>query len=295
MLPRTNLSQIHIPNEFTIYPAFISMPAQPKEGFFYNTIVALAEVALGDYTEAMPARSFSSRRFPEPVIQLFTSGTDIQRKYVVWGLLISITNMLHISDWRYSVAVLLYMGVEVGAIGFGRQETVTALLHRHERNGATATRKLIGPKPQNRTTDRRPEPNTVTTTPLTANRVTVSFSPFGADVGSIPMFMAIISALSEAAVHPAATPLQGPFTSKFANFPCHFVSRPIKPPRSTPPVYEWRHLILALQQTVEYVVGQADYREMTMNIKADWITVGLASLFEDERILGAGENTLLDS
>ncbi|KAL8856907.1 MAG: hypothetical protein Q9178_006496 [Gyalolechia marmorata] len=295
MLPRTNLSQIHIPYEFKIQPDFISMPAQAKEGFFYNTIVALSEVALGDYTEAMPARSFSSRRFPQPVIQLFTYGRGIQRKYVVWGLLISISNMLHISDWRYSVVALLYMGVEVGAIGFGHQETVTALLHRHERNRAATTRKLVGPKPQDGTTDRRPEPHTVTTTPLTANRVTVSFSPFGADIGSINIFMAIISALSEAAVHPAATPLQRPFTSKFENFPCHFVSRPIMPPRSTPPVYEWRHLILALQQTVEQVVGQADYREMTMSIRADGITVGLASLFEEERILGAGENTLLDS
>ncbi|KAL8928422.1 MAG: hypothetical protein Q9172_000908 [Xanthocarpia lactea] len=295
MLPRTNLSQIPIPYEFKIQPTFISMPAQAKEGFFYNTIVALTEVALGDYTEAMPARSFSSRRFPQPVIQLFTYGTDIQRKYVVWGLLISITNMLHISDWRYSVAVLFYMGVEVGAIGFGRPESVTALLHRHERNGATTTRKLIGPKPQNRTTDHGPEPNTVNTTPLTANGVTVSFSPFGDDVGSIPMFMAIISALSEAAVHPAATPLQGPFTSKFGTFPCLFVSRPVMPPRRTPPVYEWRHLISALQQTVEFVVGGSDYRELTMSIRADGILVGLASFFGEETILGPGRNTLLDS
>ncbi len=66
------------------------------------------------------------------------------------------------------------------------------------------------------------------------------------------------------------------------------------PPRSKPPVYEWRHLILALQQTVEYVVGREDYREMTMSIRADGKLVGLASLFEDERILKAGENTLLD-
>ncbi|KAL8785948.1 MAG: hypothetical protein Q9213_003097 [Squamulea squamosa] len=271
MSSRSKLSQINIPQEFQIFPKFAS-PGPSQEAFFYNIIIALKELALGDYNEEIPVQSFASMRFPEPLIQFYGMGAGIQRKFLIWGLVISIYNMVHTSDFRTSLVVLYYMHEEVGGITFGRPATVNGLLQRHATKGGTKLIRL----PSN--------DNHTATTPLTANRVTIDVTPFGSIIQTPTLFMTIISALSEAAPHPATAPLDRPFTSSFQSFPCHLATRPVQPPRRAPPVYEWRHLVHALGQVTEFVVGRVLAMEMTISIKVDRTTVGLAGLFEGEML-----------
>ncbi|KAL8771741.1 MAG: hypothetical protein Q9209_002932 [Squamulea sp. 1 TL-2023] len=266
------LSQINIPKDFRVVPTSVASQGPSEEAFFYNTIIALKELALGDYNGNMPVQSFASMRFPEPAIQFYGMDTVIPRKYIIWGLLISIYNMVSTADFRTRLVVLYYLNVEVGGITFGRPTTVNGLLHRHAMKGGT---KLTG-QPFNE--------NHTATTPLAANRVTIDLTPFGSIIKPSNLFMTIISALSEAAPHFATTPLDGPFTSQFQTFPCRLATRPIQPPRRTPPVYEWRHLVHALGQVTEFVVGKVVSMEMTMSINVDGTTVGLAGIFDGERV-----------
>ncbi|KAL8645348.1 MAG: hypothetical protein Q9226_007348 [Calogaya cf. arnoldii] len=285
MLPRTNLSQIEIPQDFKIAPRF-GLPGPPQEGFFYNTIIALKEIALGEYNGIMPLQTFASRRFPEPNIHFYGNShvPGIPRRYLIWGLMISIWNMLFTSDFRSSLVLLYYRDVEVGGILFGPQTTIPSPLRPPARKGiSTPERQLLTSNPSNNSHSKS---NNITTTPLSTNRVTVLINPFGNPFTPNNLYMGIISALSEAAIYPSTDRLQEPFSSHFDTFPCYFVTRPVMPPRRTPPIYEWRHLIQALPQVMEYMIGVQVFRESSLEIKVDGVTVGLASFFDQASVKG---------
>ncbi|KAL8849454.1 MAG: hypothetical protein Q9221_005536 [Calogaya cf. arnoldii] len=289
MPPRINLSQIKIPQDFTIAPQF-GLPGSPQEGFFYNTIIALKEIALGEYNGIMPLQIFSSPRFPEPMIHFYGLGAiaGIPRRYLIWGLMISIWQMLFTSDFRSALVILYFRGVEVGGILFGPQATITRLPRPPARKGiSTPERQLLTSNPSNSAAaNSRYKSNNITNTPLSTNRVTVLIDPFGNPFTPSSLYMCIISALSEAAIYPSTDRIQEPFTSHFDTFPCYFITRPVMPPRRTPPIYEWRHLIQALPQVMEYMVDKGVFRESTVSIKVDGITVGLASFFDSTDVKG---------
>ncbi|KAL8674778.1 MAG: hypothetical protein Q9168_000862 [Polycauliona sp. 1 TL-2023] len=296
---RTDLSQIDIPEGFTIQLRY-GLPGPPPECYFYNTIIALEGVALGDYDGFMPLQHTSTHRFPTPVIQFYGMGMGVPRKYLVWGFVMSIWKMLYTSTFKYCLVILYYHGVEVGGILYGPQEDIpSSLLHRpaKEENTQTTTPNLLSAAsdPSITTTtsnSSQSDLKNITSIRVAANRVTVAINPFGDPIPPNNIYMTIISALSEAAIHPSTDRLQEPFSSQFSNMPCHFVTRPIMPARRTSPIYEWGHLIQALPQVMEYMIARPSFRESSMSIKFDGVTVGLASFFiyiEDEGVRGLKE------
>ncbi|KAI4221308.1 MAG: hypothetical protein L6R36_006992 [Xanthoria steineri] len=279
MAPRANLSQVAVPQDFKIFPRSGGQHL-PREGFFYNTILALRDVALGNYNTIMPIQRFTSERFPEPVVQFYGNGAGLPRRYLVWGLLMSIWNMIYTSDFRTLLVTLYYRSAEVGGILFGPQESGTGSL----RLPTTKDEDTTVTPPSNGTTTNDPShPQRIPSNPLPSNRVTVAISPFGSAMPATNVYMALISALSEAAVHPATDRLEETFTSNFDGFACSLVTRPVMPPRRTPPVYQWGHLIVALPLVMEEFVGRAEFRESSLSIKVDGVTVGLARFEVGER------------
>ena len=290
MLHSTSLAQVEVPEDFFIYPRFNPLPGPPPESYFYNTIVTLKDVALGDYNGIIPIQSISTRRYPVPVIQFYGvgAGSVLFRRYLIWGLVLSICNMLFTSTFRTSLVVLYYRDAEVGGILFGPQETGNTLLRHNTTKGAIPTlpqslpRSKAAHNPSNSSNN-----SSAPSAPLRTNRVTVVISPFGSPISANDIYMTIISALSEAAVPLSTDPIEEPFTSQFGTFPCYLVTRPIMPPRRTPPIYEWRHLIQALPQAMEFMVGRGVFRESSMSIKVDGVTVGLATFFAQESLGGS--------
>ncbi|KAL9620141.1 MAG: hypothetical protein Q9204_008237 [Flavoplaca sp. TL-2023a] len=240
----------------------------------------------------MPIQATSTRRYPVPVIQFYGegSGSVLFRRYLIWGLVMSICNMLFTSTFRTSLVVLYYRDAEVGGILFGPQEPGNSLLRHHTTKGAIPIlSQSLAPgraahNPSKSSNDSTAP--TAPTAPLTANRITVVISPFGSPISANDIYMTIISALSEAAVPLSTDPIEEPFTSRFGTFPCYLVTRPVMPPRRTPPIYEWRHLIQALPQAMEFMVGRGVFRESSMEIKVDGLTVGLATFFAQENLRG---------
>lgn len=283
MAPRANLSQVAVPQDFKIFPRSGGQYL-PREGFFYNTVLALKDVALGNYNTIMPIQRFTSERFPEPLIQFYGNGAGLPRRYLVWGFLMSIWNILFTSDFRTSLVTLYYRSAEVGGILFGPQDRGTGSL----RLPATKENTTVTPPsdPSNGATNDypyHPANNLPSNNPLPSNRVTIETSPFGAAMPARTVYMALISALSEAAVHGATDRLEETFTSHFDGFACSLVTRPVMPPRRTPPVYQWGHLIVALPQVMQEFVGRAEFRESSLSIKVDGVTVGLARFEVGER------------
>ncbi|KAL8735676.1 MAG: hypothetical protein Q9166_000845 [cf. Caloplaca sp. 2 TL-2023] len=187
---------------------------------------------------------------------------------------------------RFPRPVFQYYGIDAD---IQRSEVISKLLDAPTNKGNLPIQNLTVPNLSNAAKNSQSTTHTITTSPLTTNRVTVEFNYFGINIGSNAIFMAIISALSEAATHPASSSLQGPWTSQFRSFPCILVTRPVMPARRKPPVYEWRWAIQALGQATEYVVGRADYRKLRMDIKIDGWRVGMASFVTEERVRGLGK------
>lgn len=65
----TNLSEIHIPKDFTLDLQFQFPSHQPPEAYFYNAIMALKKVALEDINGVMTAEHFDTDRFPDMPIK----------------------------------------------------------------------------------------------------------------------------------------------------------------------------------------------------------------------------------
>ncbi|KAL8813156.1 MAG: hypothetical protein Q9223_001290 [Gallowayella weberi] len=249
--------------------------------------MALKELAIDDFEEEMSVRNYVSRRFPQLTIQLYAMFVDIERKYVVWGLISAIHYMIVHQNFQHSFALLLYRGVEVGAISFGptpAHPVISTSLDAQAHVGGTEPPKPDVPTSSEPTDKLQPRVDSTATVPVAANRVTVDFGYVGSNIGLDAMYMAIISALSEAAPRSATAPLEGPWSSQFDGWPCHFVTKPVSPPRRTPPVYEWRWLIQALGLATEYMIGRSDYRNLQMDIKVDGVRVGMASLIDEERV-----------
>ncbi|KAL8844349.1 MAG: hypothetical protein Q9176_001259 [Flavoplaca citrina] len=237
----------------------------------------------------MPIQATSTRRYPVPVIQFYGEGAGsvLLRRYLIWGLVMSICNMLFTSIFRTSLVVLYYRDAEVGGILFGPQETGNSSLRHHTTKGVIPILpQSLAPSRAAHNQSKSSNNSSALTAPLTANRITVVISPFGSPISANDIYMTIISALSEAAVPPSTDPIQEPFTSQFGTFPCYLVTRPVMPPRRTPPIYEWRHLIQALPQAMEFMIGRGVFRESSMEIKVDGVTVGLATFFAQESLRG---------
>ncbi|KAL8798437.1 MAG: hypothetical protein Q9182_006665 [Xanthomendoza sp. 2 TL-2023] len=244
--------------------------------------MALKELAVGDFEEAMSVRNFVTRRFPQLSIQLYATETVIQRKYVVWGLVLAIHNMVVHQTFQHSFALLYWKGEDIGAISFGPTPITSTVLDTQAHVGVTVPPKLVGPPSSEAAHRLQPKGDDTAAIPVAANRVTVDFAYIGSNIGLETIFMTIISALSEAATRSAASRLDGPWSSQFEGWPCHFVTKPVSPTRRTPPVYEWRWLIQVLGQATEYMVGRSDYRNLQMDIKVDGVRVGMASLIDDD-------------
>ncbi|KAL8994571.1 MAG: hypothetical protein Q9169_005489, partial [Polycauliona sp. 2 TL-2023] len=219
---RTQLSQVDIPEDFTIYPRFAAS-GSPPESYFYNAIIALKDVALGDYEQIMPIQRTATRRFPQPVIQFYGIGAGMPRKYLVWGLVMSVWNMLYTSNFKDALVLLYDRGREVGGILYGPQEIQNRLLSQRKGDPVT-TRKLLSTLSisSNSTGGSQFNQNNITSTPLMTNRVAVLINPFGDPIPANNIYMTIISVLSEAAVHPSTDRIQEAFTSHFDAIDCYF-------------------------------------------------------------------------
>ena len=123
----SNLSKPDIPMAFKVRPMYFHTCTLPNEAFWLNAMVAAQAAARGDFDSTMPLESFSSQRFPQPVIRAVTPppgvSTTIIRKHMVWGVYLGMLYMWHIGEVGLAVFGLEYGGEELGIIGFGPPQT----------------------------------------------------------------------------------------------------------------------------------------------------------------------------
>lgn len=207
-LPVKNLSMVNIPKDFKIGP--VVMPTRmpmSRDGDSYNTIMALAEVALGDYNEAMYTRAFSSRRFPSLRLVVHApSQSSIDRKYVVWGLYLSLLWLTEkpLQEFQLFFVILSWQGRKVGGIEY-RPYPGSPGDHANETEAA----------------ERRIMPSTTTTLvtnstlrePSNEPHLSVDFQSYGNPLDRELLLRSIGHAVADTASMPARTTLVEPWAS----------------------------------------------------------------------------------
>lgn len=265
LLTVANLSQIAIPRDFKVDPKLLRFSHQPVEAYFYNTISALKEVALQNFDGVTPSVVFRTRRFPEVDIKLV--GEQLQTRYVVWGLLLALLCMNDLPFLGFNTASfsLQWQGVEVGGILFGSTRTDN-------------TQKSF------------------TTDSLDGNDisgVSVDFAPYGRELGQGDVFMAIVSALSEAAAKPADERITNIFNSFFDDFHCQITSKGVIPVRTTPPYSTFGTLIRSLWLATDYIVTSNEKRQLRMLVKVNDVSVAQSLIIwkDDPHLVTSGGDT----
>ena len=264
LLTVANLSQIAVPQDFKIEPNFLRISGQPTEAYFYNIISALKEVALEHFHGDTPPTVFRTTRFPMVDIQL--TGQQLQARFVVWGLLLAIFWMNNF-PFLFNTAFfrLEWQGVTVGGL-------------------------LFGPTQPDNT------PKQLTTDALIVNdtsAVSVNFTPYGRELDQVDMFMAIISALSEAAVKPANERVAGIFNSFFDHYHCQITSTGVMPTRTDPPYYTFETLIQSLWLATEYIVTNNQKWQLRMLVKVNNVPVAQSEVVwkDDPHLVALGGDT----
>ncbi|CAF9912805.1 MAG: hypothetical protein HETSPECPRED_001205 [Heterodermia speciosa] len=81
--------RVPIPDRMGFSPTHRYLPYQDinLRGLFINTVEAMRFNAKQDISQNQPLRSFSTARFPHPVITLRNVDNFIKREYVIWGLI----------------------------------------------------------------------------------------------------------------------------------------------------------------------------------------------------------------
>lgn len=242
--------------------------------------MALAEVALGNFNGRMPTKTFRSRRFASPAIEILEpTESDIDRKFVVWGFFLGILYMIgrHPNQFHLTFITLFHHDREVGGIAFGLSRPAIDQILASRANGTQPAISRLVPSahstivtnPTDLAGDTSPS-----FAPLNEPRLSVDFHPFGAPLERVAIFMTIIDALAEIASLSARVSIHQTWSSRIAGVPCRFVTYPTTPLRTRAPTYEFGTLIGSLAGATEWFFANRAWRNLRMVIKLDDVVVG---------------------
>lgn len=293
-----NLSEIDIPQDFKLHLQSQFPSYQPEEAYFYNTIMALRKVALEDFNGVMPGQHFNTNKFPKTPINLVARWGQIQRKYVVWGLLPALAFMTEETGLCVTSFRLLWQEGEIGSVGFGIPGTISRAPEGRS-NGTESTTQNHVPSidgfnlTNSPATLGEPASDADLTEPLNTNRVTVAIARSGGDLRKYDVLMGIAGALAEAAEKPAEHRINYDWSSQLWNFNCRFATKQVTPVRTAPLVYTFRVLIDSLVQVADYYIRVNAYHEISMITKVDRVMVGISKLVHrtDWPLLGPGNQS----
>lgn len=260
--------------------------------------MALRHVALEDFNGFMPGHHFYTDKFPNTPINLVARWGQIQRKYVVWGLLLALAFMTEETGLCVTSFRLLWQEIEIGSVGFGIPGVISQAPEGPS-DGTESTTQNHVPSidgfilTNSPATLGEPASDADLTEPLNTNSVTVAIARSGGDLRKYDVFMGIAGALAEAAEEPAEHRLNYDWSSQLWNFDCRFDTKQVTPVRTAPPVYTFRMLIDSLVQVADYYVRVNAYHEISMITRVNRVMVGISKLVRrtDWPLLGPGNQS----
>lgn len=291
-----NLSAIEIPQDLKLYLQFQAPSLQPVTAYYYNTIAALRQLALGDFNGAMFGQRFLTSRFPNMPITLITRSGQILRRYVVWSLLLALAFMTEETGLSVTTFALLWQGMSIGSLTFGIPGLLSQAPESHT-NGTESTTPGSVPSIDgfNVTNSPASSGGSANDADLSsyAMRVTVAITRSGDNLNPHDVFMGIAGALAEAAERNSENRI-GEWSSQLWNFDSRFDTRQVRLFRAEQPLYTFRVLIESLGDVTDYFVGYQAFYEISAITKVNQIMVGTSRLSHrmDGRLLGPGNQTL---
>ncbi|KAL9601641.1 MAG: hypothetical protein Q9219_002361 [cf. Caloplaca sp. 3 TL-2023] len=249
-----------IPREFTIKKLSDRSPNFQPEACYINMLVALHDVARGDWTSKMAIASYRTTTFMEPLIEVHSPRqVDLFRAYIAWGLFLTTFYMNANNLYKLSSFSMMWEDKVIGGISIGGPAPTSGILPL--------------------TVDQTP----TTTAPAAVSerflRVTSAF--FGTHVFSKGnVYTTLATALLQAAPAPDTTRLKTTWISFLVDLDCAVVAIPAPAARGSEKSYfEVRDLLDVLVKSAEYFAMQDTYRQLSMNISVDRIMVAQVAIW----------------
>lgn len=263
-----NLSVIPIPEEFQIVPRITQPIKFRREACYLNTIHALKDIALGDFEGQMPPSSFSTKKFPQLIIQLNpTFLTTIQRKYVVWALFLAIQHMNEQDAFQPTVFSLKLGHEGLGRIEYGTPRPESRLLEQ------SANHTGISGQPTMDVDGIQGRPASTVSTEVSNRLLSIHYRYFGKPppyIGKNGVFMTVVGALTQAAIPAADADVRYMVLSRVAGEHCTLSATPT---RTTPPFLRFEDFIQSLANAADFYLANRIYTQLDMQLRIDGTTV----------------------
>ena len=242
-----------IPPNFTIKKQFDRTYTYPPEACYINILVAMHDIAMGDWTKKMPIASYRTTKYLQPLIQVQSPRqVELWRAYMAWGLFLVAFYMDVNNFYKLSFFTLMWDDRVIGGIGVGDSpsfETPTAMVVDQDQ--------------------------------LSDRFLSVSYEFFGNQrfqKGAV--FATLAGALLQAAPAKSSTWLRTTWISFLKGQSCAFVIIPTPVSRMLGPSYfEIRDLLDVLVKAAEYFAEHGTYRQLSMNISVDGKMVAQAAVW----------------
>ena len=242
-----------------------------KNGAFINIIEALRVLAKEDYEGSTPLMTFRTFNYPQPPIAL-TSPTlsPIERKYVIWGLLLAWAWLSHPGRALVTHFDLFWDNQPVGGILFGSLD----LYAQHDNNGSNTAVKDHAESQELKV----PMEGFSNVRKFSNSQLAEVFSYFrGGAMTKENMQLSLLYALSQMARYPIDTPIIDNWRPRFQEDRCLFFAQKIV--SASPVAFNFRWLIEATGIMANFIVRSGKYRNLNGLLLLDGHAIGNIMLF----------------
>ena len=260
-----------IPVEFAAIIQLPRGPPLPGIPCLKATIQIIGEhLALEDFTGGIPTQGWSLLKLVIAVATKGSSANTIERRYVMWGLLLALKQMIKEEDFRSAIFLLEWRGDLVGSVAFYPEDfpTLNALSP-----PANITTQLLSQ--QSFLGDSANSSLSSITNPLWVLKLVFSELEPVRPIDRYGMLINVIAVLIDAAEHPANQIIRARYMSSLGDFgiQVYISGKGGSAPPSTPPFLTYRAIIFAMTQVPASLAKFRIYTSFRIEIFLDRVLV----------------------
>ena len=235
-----------------------------------NALGALSELAREDFRESVETTTYSLAKYP--TVSIVTNGTPtadtIEARFIIWGIWKGVRLMIGKNQFQNVLLTLKWKEVVVGYVIF--VQSGSQLVISGSYNNQTLSERSEDAFLSNTTANSTHKKTLTMTDPTNNPSLTVCLRFFGSTLTIFEVFMSVLSALAYIAEFPKTQAMEVVRVSPAL----YDITVEIVVPKTSRVPLTCQMIIAALSRIPEYMVEQAQFREVVLNLSTDGIIAG---------------------
>jgi len=241
-----------------------------------NAVNAMQDLALEDFEGPVVPITYILDSFPEVMIspEATTLGGAIETRFIIWGLMIGVMEMMKRGVFQTAVFTLGYEGITVGYVRIAQPGALFVAASNHTNSLA-----------QSPADEKRSSGASANSTQETDDRqLTVSFNPIGPPLVAHDVLLAILYALVYTARFPATMVVEPFGLSLTSPYNMYIEGHPLAAASAaTPPFLQYRGIVVALGQIPQYMSQRRRFSGVSFKMRFGRVTVGEGRMYKKQQ------------